>query len=198
MIRQAVKSDAASIASLIYQTDDHLFPFLFGNKFKALIRLEKLVKREHNQFSFQNTWVEEDGRIRGILIDIDPHTRLSNARAFFHAFGTIGLIGLFFRQLLLFPALRLRMKHDRYIQNIVIDPDFRGKGLGSALLDDAIARALKDGIKILTLDVARNNPGAIKLYERVGFQAKLNKRVWFLFPILVRMEKDLLDQTQPD
>jgi RimJ/RimL family protein N-acetyltransferase len=46
---------------------------------------------------------------------------------------------------------------------------WRGRGIGSALLRALIARAPRTGIFRLELQVFENNPGAIRLYERVGF-----------------------------
>ncbi len=56
-----------------------------------------------------------------------------------------------------------------YIQTLAVLPQFRGRGLGKLLLDDALARAADRGLTGCSLDVFRNNP-ARYFYRRFGFQ----------------------------
>ena len=56
------------------------------------------------------------------------------------------------------------------IQNLGIAPEHRGSGLGSALLSASLAGFHSVGIKFVTLEVTSHNLGAIRLYERLGFQ----------------------------
>jgi RimJ/RimL family protein N-acetyltransferase len=53
---------------------------------------------------------------------------------------------------------------------------YRGQGVGTALLAMLIARAPSAGISRLELQVFENNHGAIRLYERVGFQHEGRRR----------------------
>jgi ribosomal-protein-alanine N-acetyltransferase len=48
-------------------------------------------------------------------------------------------------------------------------PQYRGKGLGAALLTEVIARAQQRGIRRLFLEMRRNNPAG-KLYTGYGFR----------------------------
>lgn len=50
-------------------------------------------------------------------------------------------------------------------------PDFRGRGLGEALIAHAVAEALTLPGPRLTLSVATSNTRALRLYERHGFRA---------------------------
>jgi len=52
--------------------------------------------------------------------------------------------------------------------SIAVDPDQRGRGVGTALLRALCERARRDGIAALSLSVERDNP-ALQLYERLGF-----------------------------
>jgi ribosomal protein S18 acetylase RimI-like enzyme len=52
---------------------------------------------------------------------------------------------------------------------IAVVPSARGKGIGSALLDELLARARADAYPAVSLSVDRNNAGAIELYARHGF-----------------------------
>jgi ribosomal protein S18 acetylase RimI-like enzyme len=56
-----------------------------------------------------------------------------------------------------------------YIQDIYVDPRYRGRGIGAALLGCVAALALERGSPLVELTVREDNP-ARGLYRRVGFQ----------------------------
>lgn len=56
------------------------------------------------------------------------------------------------------------------IQNLGIDPAHRGRGLGSLLLGKAAEGFQKIGLERMHLEVTTENTGAVRLYERLGFQ----------------------------
>jgi ribosomal protein S18 acetylase RimI-like enzyme len=64
------------------------------------------------------------------------------------------------------------------IQNIGVHPDFRGLGLGTALIDAAVEGFRLAGCRSVHLEVTVQNTAAIRLYERLGF-----RRVETLFKI---------------
>ena len=53
---------------------------------------------------------------------------------------------------------------------MAVAPGWRGRGIGSALLAEAIDRARKAGAHKVALQVWPHNAAAIALYERFGFQ----------------------------
>jgi ribosomal protein S18 acetylase RimI-like enzyme len=56
-----------------------------------------------------------------------------------------------------------------YIQDIYVDPEWRGRGIGAALLGCVAALALECGSPLVELTVREDNP-ARRLYARLGFQ----------------------------
>jgi mycothiol synthase len=54
-----------------------------------------------------------------------------------------------------------------YVPLLAVDPDHQGHGLGARLLAAVFAAA---GGRTVTLNVASDNPSAVKLYERVGMR----------------------------
>jgi ribosomal protein S18 acetylase RimI-like enzyme len=69
------------------------------------------------------------------------------------------------------PAGRLLVdRWDREIRIVDISllPAFRGRGIGSALLQELMAEAAESE-RSLSIHVERNNP-ALRLYERLGFE----------------------------
>jgi len=81
---------------------------------------------------------------------------------------------------------------DFYLQGIAVEPELRGAGIGSLLMDDTEGRARASGSARLTLDVAAKNKGARKLYARRGM---VESSEWpsprFLPTVFVRMTKNL-------
>jgi ribosomal protein S18 acetylase RimI-like enzyme len=70
-------------------------------------------------------------------------------------------------------ALRLlsrEVDNDRFLlDGLCVEPDARGQGVGTALLDAISAEARVRGYKAVRLDVVDTNPRARALYEREGF-----------------------------
>lgn len=56
-----------------------------------------------------------------------------------------------------------------YLEELTVDPDFRGEGIGRALLTRAIEWAKGQGFPGITLETQDNNVPACKLYEKCGF-----------------------------
>ena len=59
---------------------------------------------------------------------------------------------------------------EAYLCNIAIHPDFRGLGLGRALLEWVIEQGLKQGIARILLEVREGNTVATALYLSSGFK----------------------------
>lgn len=57
-----------------------------------------------------------------------------------------------------------------YLYSFRVMEMFRGQGIGTLLLHEAEARILERGIRIATIAAAKDNPGARRLYERVGYR----------------------------
>ena len=55
------------------------------------------------------------------------------------------------------------------LEDMVVDPDVRGSGVGSLLLEEAIRHTRMKGCKRITLLTDRNNEEAQRFYRRHGF-----------------------------
>lgn len=65
------------------------------------------------------------------------------------------------------------MERDRergVVSNVYVEPDARGRGVGSALLDAAEARLVAAGADEVTLEVMADNEAARRLYRRRGYE----------------------------
>ena len=56
------------------------------------------------------------------------------------------------------------------LHNVVVDPQLRGKGLGKKLCQAAIMKSKECGASHIFLQVMQNNPIAMNLYKKLGFE----------------------------
>lgn len=79
-----------------------------------------------------------------------------------------------------------------YLQAIAVDPEHRGAGIGSLLMEDLERRARESGAARLALHVAVKNATARRLYARRGM---VEESEWptprFIPSVFVHMEKEL-------
>jgi len=53
---------------------------------------------------------------------------------------------------------------------ISVSTDYRGQGIGTALIEELLAWAPERGVSRIEVRSFANNPGALALYERMGFE----------------------------
>src|SRR5262249_3285614 len=54
--------------------------------------------------------------------------------------------------------------------NVAVHPRWRGRGLGAALMHEAVREARSAGVAAVTLEVRRSNIAARRLYEALAFE----------------------------
>lgn len=99
-------------------------------------------------------------------IAADPRATLYVARLDGRVVGTFQLV--FFRALLRHGTL---LAHAEAVQ---VDPDVRGRGVGAAMMDFAIAEARRRGAGSLQLASNKARADAHRFYERAGFEKRLD------------------------
>ena len=66
-----------------------------------------------------------------------------------------------------------------HVTNIAVHPDYRNRGIATALVDRMIEETEKRDIGAITLEVRRSNDIAIGLYKKFGFkEAGIRKRYY--------------------
>jgi GNAT superfamily N-acetyltransferase len=58
------------------------------------------------------------------------------------------------------------------LEKLYVLPEHHGEGVGRALIDHAVTHASRCGCNAMTLNVNRQNAGAIRAYERCGFEIR--------------------------
>lgn len=66
------------------------------------------------------------------------------------------------------------------MDGIVVDPEYRGKGIGTRLFSRLMSFAESQRYSAIRLDVIDTNPGARRLYERLGFCEEKTEQFEFL------------------
>jgi ribosomal-protein-alanine N-acetyltransferase len=61
---------------------------------------------------------------------------------------------------------------EAHISTIAVHPDWRGQGLGELLLLTTMEQAMKQGVRVVTLEVRSSNEVAQSLYRKYGFRFK--------------------------
>ncbi len=60
-----------------------------------------------------------------------------------------------------------------YLCAFRVNPEYRGQGLGSSLMEKALAELKESGFSSATIGVASDEPQNLKLYRRMGFAEKI-------------------------
>jgi ribosomal-protein-alanine N-acetyltransferase len=66
-----------------------------------------------------------------------------------------------------------------HVMNVAVDPDHRGRGIATMLLERLFELTADDARRGYTLEVRVSNATAISLYERLGFQARGIRRGYY-------------------
>ena len=71
---------------------------------------------------------------------------------------------------------------ERDICNVATVPEFRGKGVGRAIVEALIENARETGASVVMLEVRASNKAAITLYEKAGFSLVGKRKNFYSFP----------------
>lgn len=175
MIRFARKEDGAAIAPLILVIlKDMELPFVkeYGEELTTKALAEAVTLPDY-RYGFTHGLVNEiDGKIAGVVFGYpDKEEPLIDEplRPLLKKYGIKEETKLFVDPET-FPD-------EWYLDSISVAEEFRGKGIGSQLLDALPKLALRDQKKTIGLSVDRGNPNAKRLYERKGFQVVGQKMI---------------------
>jgi putative acetyltransferase len=69
-----------------------------------------------------------------------------------------------------------RAAHVAYLGTLAVAPEVKGRGVAGAMLEDAIARLRRAGVRRVELTVEADNPRAIAFYQRLGFMQEGTQR----------------------
>lgn len=62
-----------------------------------------------------------------------------------------------------------RASHVALLRTLAVDPDAQGRGIGQAMVQDALLHLRADGIRRVELYAESDNARALRFYEKLGF-----------------------------
>lgn len=179
LVRSATAKDAADIARLFLVSSDGLAAYIWERDRAPEVDLmahgAARYARQGTAFSYENcTVAASDDRVIAML----------------HAFEMPEPDGVE-EDPVLRPYAELEDPGSLYISGIAADADWRGQGIGNALLDVAEDIALKRDCDRLSLICFEANQDALRLYRRRGY-VEVDRRPIVPHPCLHYKEGDAL------
>jgi ribosomal protein S18 acetylase RimI-like enzyme len=165
IIRKATIDDSESIAKhLLLAMEEIIYKFIDEKDPKtAYYFLLHFVESENNQYSYQNCFVaEENDEIIGAVAVYDGG-KLQELRK-----PVVDYVRLNFNPD--FSPENETQSGEFYIDSLGVSPNHQGKGIGSQLLQFLIEEFVTKNKQTLGLLVEEGNPGAKKLYLKLGFK----------------------------
>jgi ribosomal protein S18 acetylase RimI-like enzyme len=187
-------NEGLNFARYLDQSAEGFFQILLGKNSETIIATA-FLELGHS-LSFENVvFVEKDERIVGMTSTFTGVQNREFSDEPLRNAANRNIIRLKIVGTILAPLWRVLEsipEEDFYIQSIAVEPDLRGSGIGTILMNDIEKRALESGSAKLTLDVSAKNEGAKRLYKHRGMnEVSVWPRSRLLPTILLRMSKDL-------
>lgn len=115
-------------------------------------------------------WEGRYKRYRRVYLDVFERMLDGKAIMWVIDLPSFGLIGQAFIQFKMTDSSCANGSTRAYLHSFRVRPALRGQGIGTTLMtfieDDLVQR----GFRELTLNVAKDNPDAIRLYQRLGYR----------------------------
>lgn len=150
-----------------------LYDDAFGAKFSVAVR-----SYEERIFLLNSCFMSEyaivaiyDGKLIGIAGFHTPNGSLTGGITYRHLISQLGFVKGNWAALIFSLYERKPTPGELVMDGIVVHSDFRGRGVGSRLLEEVVTHAKENEFNRVRLDVIDINPKAKKLYERKGFKA---------------------------
>lgn len=191
--------EAPAAARLIYHSDPAYFDLWFAEApRRAAFCLEYFWHAHQGPFSHKNAWVWRDADQPVVLAIHYPAARDTALTAENNALlDALPLNSSLLRQnearlAWLFPHLP---ENVWYLRTLTVDPEYRSQGVGQKILHEIEQTARAQGSNELHTDVDSGNPGAVRFYQKNGFELMTETRVPMLekynLPTSLRMVKTL-------
>lgn len=77
----------------------------------------------------------------------------------------------------------VRQEIEAEVEGLLVDEDYRRRGIGSALIEASMAWAAGAGAAAIRLEVRASNTAGLNLYHRHGFRAVGARRAYYSAPV---------------
>lgn len=166
---EATQADGALFARLLDLAQEGWYRIALGSS--AIPMVASVFMQRNHELSFEFVTIAERGDEPVAVISAysgrdqdgfatDPLDQVAAGRFRYRAMKRFTARTLSFMALI--------PEDDFYVRALAVDPEHRGQGIGTLLLDAAAAQGKGLGCRRIALDVAATNDGAKRLYERMG------------------------------
>lgn len=180
----------AQAARLYWQAFGEKLGRVLGPEPKAMAFMDRVIQADHCICA-----LDRDGKLIGLAGFKTPAGSFSGGDAN-DLRAVYGRFGGMWRALLL-RLLQSEVDNERFlVDGICVAPEWRGHGVGTALIDALFEEARWRGYRAIRLEVIEANMRARALYERMGFTALQTEtlgplRLVFGFTRSITMVRDL-------
>lgn len=129
------------------------------------IRIRKMIREDLPALEWDGEYVH----FRNVYKGVYQRTQIGTAIAWVAESPDTGIVGQVFLQLDCDRPELANGWNRAYLYSFRIKPPYRNIGLGTKMLEVLENYLIARHYSRLTLNVARDNPNAIRLYERLGF-----------------------------
>ena len=167
--RQLTETQKEQAARLFYESFslkfDHFY-WLKGDADKATALLQYGMNYQKGMYALQ-----EERVVGGIALLTGKggyeHYTFAEVKQFY---GRLKALWFIFRQFFYHIFSGRHGKDSVHVAELFVEESARGQGIGTRLLVEAEGYARTLGRRFLTLDVVDTNVGALRLYQRLGFE----------------------------
>jgi ribosomal protein S18 acetylase RimI-like enzyme len=173
--------DASAAARMIAETDRDLFRYCTGGNLEDWISLSiHEWRHERGIYSYTMADVVRAGaKLLGLVVSYSSQRHWEIAWDLSSSAPHLApeLVERVRQTHRIIPFLFPYIPDDAwYVQNLVVDPESRGTGLGRYLMQSVFEKAVAAGCRSVHLDVDSSVP-AVQFYERLGFEMVVETRV---------------------
>ena len=182
--RPACEEDLEGMAGVYMAAFPESMAHLFGSRPPAVAAVAEVLRLPMLSEPLCATVAEHDGAIAGYCL-APAHVSHLRTVALHNTWNYLGrwLAGHYrvglrpLRIMLLDKLAQFRQRrHDAFhveahILSVAVHPDYQGRGLGRRLVQAGVDYLAGEHVPAVRLEVRPGNPGAIHLYESLGFRA---------------------------
>ena len=165
------KDNIKKISELLYKTDEYIYPYWFGSLKNCIEQLTPLLLEDKFFFNINNLYVAystNNNEIVGVTCIVDKSVDLS------YNYEKLKKVNDNYKFTIenYIEGLIKEVKESEfaYISNVCVDEKYRGRHIGNMMISRIIDIYKEKLFKEIVLDVIAANPGAIKLYQNLGFE----------------------------
>ncbi len=172
IIRKPTENDnLEKISELLYNTDPYIYPYWFKTLENCKKELTPLLLEDKFFFNINNLYIainKDNNEIVGVICIVNKNVDLNydygklKAKNERYCFTIVNYIEGLIKE--------VKEADFAYISNVCVDEKYRGMHVGNIMLNQVIEIYKERLYKEIVLDVLAENPGAIKLYQNLGFE----------------------------